>query len=157
MNLNSQYNLDLFMKSNVMKILKLKYNNKNLFYKYIFKNHLKKNFTENFFNIFINKYYKSFGNYLIYTAFKTSFFNSSFYIKFKDLFGINNNLLSDSSKSYLFVNLPYIFNNDLLKSNKLLNLFSLNFFSYKKENKKYNLFSNNYIYSNNIFYFLIFY
>jgi hypothetical protein len=157
MNLNSQYNLDLFMKSDVMKILKLKYNNKNLFYKYIFKNHLKKNFTENFFNIFINKYYKSFGNYLIYTAFKTSFFNSSFYIKFKDLFGINNNLLSDSSKSYLFVNLPYIFNNDLLKSNKLLNLFSLNFFSYKKENKKYNLFSNNYIYSNNIFYFLIFY
>ena len=156
-NINSQYNWNLFIRKKIIKILGLYSNDKFLFYKYILKKNIKRKILKSYYYIFIDKCNKHFSNLLIFRAFQASLINSKYYKKLKNLINIDNNTLLDISKNYLFVNFPFVYNNKWLKSNKFINLFSFNTFSYKKANKKYYLFSNNYIYSNNMFYFLIFY
>jgi hypothetical protein len=105
----------------------------------------------------MDKFYKYFNKTLYLKSFLAILNNSKYYKKLKKNLNINNNTLLDISKQKLFINFSYIYNNKLLISKRFSNLFGFNFFIYKKENKKYYLSSNTYIYSNNMFYFFIFY
>jgi hypothetical protein len=152
-NVNTQYNWDLFIKKKVIKILKASTKEKALFYNYIFK----KKYFKNYYFIFIDKFYKYFNESLYLKSFWAVLNDGRYYKNLKKYININNNVLLDISKQKLFINFAYIYNNKLLESKRFYNLFGFNFFIYKKENKKYYLSSNSYIYSNNMFYFFIFY
>jgi hypothetical protein len=64
-NVNTQYNWDLFIKKKVIKILKASTKEKALFYNYIFK----KKYFKNYYFIFIDKFYKYFNESLYLKSF----------------------------------------------------------------------------------------
>jgi len=152
-NVNTQYNWDLFVNKSVIKILKLSKKSRSLYYSYI----LKKKYFNNYYLFFIEKVNNNFNKKLYLKSFMAALLNNKYYKNLKKNINLNNSVLMDVSKQKLFINFPYIYSNKLVKSKRFMNLFSFNFFVYKKENKTYYLSSNNYIYSNNMFYFLFFY
>jgi hypothetical protein len=135
-----------------MEVLKLSKKSKSLYYNYIFK----KKYFNNYYLFFIERINNNFNEKLYLKPFMAALLNNKHYKNLKKNISLNN-ILIDISKQKFFINFPLIYKNKLFKSKKLMGLFGFNFFIYKKENKKYHLSSNNYIYSNNIFYFFIFY
>ena len=56
--------------------------------------------------------------------------NNKHFINLKKNINLNNNTLMDISKQKLFINFPYMYSNQLVKSKRFMNLFSFNFFIY---------------------------
>ena len=144
------------MKKPTIKILKAAFSERVLFYNFIFK----KKFFKNYHITFTDKLYKQFNSFngsLYLKVFFASLNKAPFYKNFKKNINVNNSALLDVAKQRLFTNSPYIYSNKILKSKKFFNLFGYNSYIYTKENKKYQMSSNAYTYSNNMFYFFIFY